>query len=263
MQKLKAADKAVMQKIKYVLCDLDDTVTYEGRVPAEAYQAIETLQKNNIPTIVVTGRPAGWCDMIARTWPVSAVVGENGAFYFMYDQAQKTMIREYQRDDATRKKDMALLMQKLEELKIKYPHIILSADQPYRVSDIAIDFCEDVPAWDESEVEALRAEMAEMGMTVKVSSIHLNAWFGDFSKLEMAQALLSKRMGLSSDEMLEQCIYAGDSPNDEPMFKHFPNSVGVANVEKYLPQMSSHPTWITEKSGGYGFAEMAYKLLGK
>ncbi len=85
-----------------VLCDIDGTITTGGRMTAAAYGALEQLQEAGLVVVPVTGRPAGWCDLVARFWPVSAVVGESGAFYFRYDHGRRQMIRCYARSDAER-----------------------------------------------------------------------------------------------------------------------------------------------------------------
>ena len=71
-----------------MLADIDDTLTTHGKLTAAAYAALERLQRAGKLVIPITGRPAGWCDHIARMWPVDAVVGENGAFYMRYDAAR-------------------------------------------------------------------------------------------------------------------------------------------------------------------------------
>ena len=63
-----------------LLFDIDDTLTTEGRLTGAAYAALERFKVAGKRAIAVTGRPAGWCDHIARMWPLDAVVGENGAF---------------------------------------------------------------------------------------------------------------------------------------------------------------------------------------
>src|SRR6185503_17512059 len=85
----------VRRSVRGVLCDIDDTLTTDGRLTAEAYAAMERLQRANLLVIPVTGRPAGWCDHIARMWPVDAVVGENGAFYFRHERAHSRMHRRF------------------------------------------------------------------------------------------------------------------------------------------------------------------------
>ena len=70
--------------IRYILTDIDDTITTEGKLPACAYTAMWRLHDAGYKVIPVTGRSCGWCDLIAREWPAAAVVGENGAVvYYM------------------------------------------------------------------------------------------------------------------------------------------------------------------------------------
>ena len=133
--------KAVKKTIRYVLADIDDTLTLNGRLPAVVFAAMERLQKAGICMIPITGRPAGWCDHIARMWPVDGIVGENGAFYFCYDVQQRKMRRRYFKSEKQREIDY----QKLEKLKDvilkKIPSCRVSADQHYREADLAIDYC--------------------------------------------------------------------------------------------------------------------------
>jgi hydroxymethylpyrimidine pyrophosphatase-like HAD family hydrolase len=96
---------------------------------------------------------------------------------------------------------------------------------------------------------------------VKLSSIHINAWIGSFSKLEMTRVLLAREFGLGEDEMAGGQIYVGDSPNDEPMFEYFDNSVGVANIDQFMGLITHPPRWVTSRPGGFGFAELADLVL--
>src|SRR6202040_2125472 len=86
---------ALRAAIRFVLLDIDDTLTTDGRLTAAAYAALEDLSRRGLRVIPVTGRPAGWCDLIARFWPVDAVIGENGAFYFRYDHEARSMTRHF------------------------------------------------------------------------------------------------------------------------------------------------------------------------
>jgi hydroxymethylpyrimidine pyrophosphatase-like HAD family hydrolase len=95
LQTLNEMPAAERRQIRFVLCDIDDTLTFQRRLPASAYSALEQMQQAGLFVIPVTGRAAGWCDHIARMWPVDAVVGENGAFYFRYDDALRQMNRHY------------------------------------------------------------------------------------------------------------------------------------------------------------------------
>jgi HAD superfamily hydrolase (TIGR01484 family) len=260
MQPLSSAARDVFANVDFVLTDLDDTLTLDGRLPAASYAALQALQEAGKTIIVVTGRPAGWCDLIARFFPVSAVVGENGAFYFCYDHATRTMLRAFQRSDAERARDRTRLDEIFAGITARYPDVRLSADQAYRVSDIAVDFCEDVPRLDEGTIADIVRMFEAGGATAKVSSIHINAWIGDFSKLEMSLQLLRERFVSRSDPR-ERVVYVGDSPNDEPMFAYFPLSIGVSNLRPFASSLRSPPRWITGEPGGLGFAEVVQRLL--
>jgi HAD superfamily hydrolase (TIGR01484 family) len=255
MELLDAAAAKELAEASFILCDLDDTLTLDGALPQASYAALENLVRKGRQVIIVTGRPAGWCDMIARLWPVAAVVGENGAFYFRYDQHSRGMTREFQRSAEQRRADQSRLSEIFQQIQRKYPGVRLAADQAFRISDYAVDFCEDVSPLPQSVVSDIVHLFEAHGATAKVSSIHVNAWIGDFSKLQMSLSVLES-LGLAEREFRRRVAYVGDSPNDEPMFEYFPLSVGVANIRSFLSSMKSHPRWITTQPGGLGFAEL-------
>lgn len=261
MQPLGDAPANVLAAARFVLCDLDDTLTLDGRLPAVSYAALENLERSGRQVVVVTGRPAGWCDLIARFWPVAAVVGENGAFYFRYDRQARRMIRRYQRSEDERAEDRRRLFALVGDVRMEHPELTLSADQPYRVSDVAIDFCEDVERLADGKIAEMVAMLRAGGAMVKLSSIHINAWIGSFSKLEMSRILLADEFGLERESVARAQIYVGDSPNDEPMFEFFDHSVGVANIEQFMGLITNPPRWVTSRPGGIGFAELVDVVL--
>ena len=248
-------------QIKYVLTDIDDTLTNDGNLPAIAYSAMEFLQHAGIKVIPITGRPAGWCDHIARMWPVDGLVGENGAFYFYYDHARHKMIRRFWRTEEQLKTDRQKLTQLQDLILAKVPGCAISADQQYRQTDLAIDFCEDVPALSKNEVSQIVKIFEEAGAFAKISSIHVNGWFGDYDKLAMTKRLFREIFQLDLDSNKESVVFSGDSPNDAPMFTYFPNGVAVANILHFLEDLPAKPAWVTMKKGGYGFTEMVDVLL--
>ncbi len=250
-----------LRNFRAVLTDIDDTLTLHGRLPAEAYAALEALRAAGLIVIPITGRPAGWCDHIARMWPVDGVVGENGAFSFRYDDEVKKMRRVYAQPSDQRRHNVEKIWIIARKVLEAYPGTAIASDQAYREIDVAIDFCEDVPPLPLSVAEEIRQAFAVEGATAKVSSIHVNAWFGDHDKLSMSKRFLRESFGIDADKDMAQIVYAGDSPNDAPMFSFFPNSVGVANVRPYKDIMSHLPHFVTENEGGYGFAELAQAIL--
>ncbi len=243
-------------QVKFVLTDIDDTLTVHGRLPSVVFSAMEKLQQNNIHVIPITGRPAGWCDHIARMWPVAGLVGENGAFYFRYDAEKKKMIRRYYRSEEARRKDRIALDTVKQEILKKVPGARVSADQAYREADLAIDFCEDVPPLSTEAIDKIVQIFKQAGAQAKESSIHVNGWFGEYDKLTMSQLLFDEVFNLSLNQLKDQVLYIGDSPNDCPMFAFFPHSVGVANILDFKGRLEVEPAWVTTKPGGYGFAEM-------
>ena len=252
---------ADLARIDGLFLDIDDTLTIEGRLPAHAYAALEALHDSGLRVVPITGRPAVWCDHFARMWPVDAVVGENGAFYFWHDPDAKKLRQRFLADDATRAANAERLKLVAAEILQAVPGCALASDQFCRVADIAIDFCEDVPALPKSEVERIAALMRAAGMTAKISSIHVNGWFGDYDKLSMARRLMQERYGIDLDRERQRYLFIGDSPNDEPMFGYFPQAVGVANVAEFTADMTNPPAYVTDGRGGDGFVELAQRLL--
>lgn len=241
--------------------DVDDTMTTGGALTAQAYTAMERLKASGLRVIVTTGRPAGWCDHIARMWPVDAVVVENGAACFWYERgARKLRTRHSLQGDgfrANRERIEAVAQAVLRAV----PGAALASDQFCRLYDLAIDFCEDVPRLSPSSIEKIVRIMEAAGMTAKISSIHVNGWFGDHDKLSMTRTLMRENYGVELDAQREHFLYAGDSPNDAPMFAYFPLSVGVSNVRDFAGTMATLPRYVTEGHSGEGFAELAARLI--
>lgn len=237
-------------KIKYILCDIDDTITTEGKLSSEAYNALWQLYHSGYHVIPVTGRPAGWCDMIIRHWPVEAVIGENGAFVYYFDNKQlKTFCHPSVAAVDVKKKLEAI---KIEVLK-QIPDCRISKDQFSRIYDLAIDFNEDPPYLGFEVAEKIKCICTAMGAEAKVSSIHVNTWFGKYDKLSMTELFMSDI--LKENNIKEKILFFGDSPNDEPMFEYFPNSCGVANIKPFVNSITHLPAYVTSKESGEGFAE--------
>ena len=252
---------AARRRIRYVLTDIDDTVTTDGKLTAGAYASLQRLHDAGRIVIPVTGRPAGWCDHIARMWPVDAVVGENGAFYMRFDRGRRKLERRFVVGDAERAAQRARLAVIGATIVERVPGAALASDQAYRETDLAIDYCEDVPALAPADVDRIVALMQAEGMTAKVSSIHVNGWFGSYDKLAMTRTLLADVYGESLEDVRDHVVFAGDSPNDAPMFGYFPQAVGVANVRRFLDRLTALPAYITQREAGEGFSELADVLL--
>jgi HAD superfamily hydrolase (TIGR01484 family) len=261
MRPLREFSFEARRRVRFVLCDIDDTLTDNGRLGARAYSALERLHEAGFHVVPVTGRPAGWCDLIARFWPVDAVVGENGAFWFAYERTKRRMLRSFWKTPKHRAEDRRRLDLLRGEILSQVPGAAIAADQAYREADLAIDYREDVAPLSADEVGKIVALFEAAGACAKVSSIHVNGWFGDYDKLAMSRRLLGERFGFDADATGNQVVFVGDSPNDAPMFAHFAHSVGVANVQDFAGRLPAEPTWVTQGRGGAGFAELAAALL--
>lgn len=261
MHNIASIPREFCRNLRGIFCDLDDTLTTSGKLLAASYSALWKAHDAGLRVVVVTGRPAGWVDHIARMWPVDAVVGENGAFYFWMEGGK--MRRHFVQDAATRKAGRDKLAALAQQILTEVPQSAISADQGYRESDLAIDFCEDIPPLSSQAIQQIVGMFRAVGAQVKISSIHVNGWFGAFDKMTTCQLLLSNRWQEKMPDDLRYYLYCGDSPNDEPMFRTFPSSVGVANVVPWLAHMKSHPIYQTSAPGGDGFAEMVETVLQK
>jgi HAD superfamily hydrolase (TIGR01484 family) len=261
MRSLSELERSQAAAVRVVLTDIDDTLTTKGRLGAAAYAAMERLQAAGIAVVAVTGRPAGWCDLIARFWPVDGVVGENGAFYFRYDREARRMRRRFWVDEVERAQNRLRLDTLAAAILAQVPGAALAADQPYRVADLAIDFREDVEPLPPAAIDAIVRSFEEAGATAKVSSIHVNGWFGAYDKLTMTKDMLTAEFAADIGRDAQRLLFVGDSPNDEPMFAAFALSVGVANVIEGAARMRDFPKFVTKREAGAGFVELADHLL--
>lgn len=245
--------------VRFVFTDIDDTLTLDGKLQDSAYSSMWDLHRAGVHVVPVTGRPAGWCELIARLWPIAGVVGENGALYFRHENNK--MIRHFATSEAERESNVRKLQKIKTEILQNVPGAEVASDQFCRLFDLAIDFCEDVKPLPETEVDKIVSIFKKHGAQAKVSSIHVNGWFGSYDKLTMCQDLARREFSLDLSQHQEQIAFVGDSPNDEPMFAFFKNSFAVANINKFSTRLKSKPKFVASKSGGDGFAEIVRSLL--
>jgi hypothetical protein len=194
-------------------------------------------------------------------WPVDAVVGENGAFYFFHEGGR--LHKRFQNSLESRMQSRRRLDAIAAQILAAVPGCALASDQPYRETDLAIDYCEDVPPLPIEAAQRIADLMRAAGLSAKVSSIHVNGWFGEYDKLAMTRRLFAERFGLELDSANREVVFAGDSPNDAPMFGFFHNSVGVANVRRFEAQLPEKPKYVTRAESGAGFVELEAHLLGR
>lgn len=250
------------RRVRYVLMDIDDTLTVGGKLPAVSYAALWKLKEAGLVVIPVTGRPAGWCDLIAREWPVDGVVGENGALAFWEEPRAGGLpvLRQFFDPGAVRN-DHPVLARVRDRALAEVPGLRVAKDQFARLFDLALDFAEEDPVLPLSEAVRVATIAEEEGAVAKVSSIHVNVWMGRYDKLTMAERFLADRFGWDPRTGLAEVVFVGDSPNDEPMFGRFPLSCAVANLLRYADLLVRRPAFIASAECGEGFAEIAETLL--
>lgn len=251
-------DPRRLQAVRGVLTDIDDTLTTDGAIPMGVVAAIAALRRAGLPVIAVTGRPMGWSVPIVRTTPLTAVVAENGAVALWLD-GDETRV-EYAQGEAERAANAVRLAAVAARVLREVPGAALARDSVGRVTDIAIDHAE-FSRLEPSAIADVVAVMHEEGMHATVSSIHVNGWFGDHSKLTGAAWIVQRLLGRSLQGERAAWIYVGDSTNDQLMFGHFPLSVGVANLADFADRMTQWPAFITRHDRGRGFVEVAERLL--
>ena len=244
---------ARVQKITSLLFDLDGTFITGSKLSSEAFLALERIREKGIKAVAVTGRPAGWCDLIARWWPVDTVVGENGAFSYSKKGDKIHRMSFHNLDEQP--KCRVRLNSLFQELLLEFPDITLASDQQFRLWDLAIDIAEESQISMDKSIEIVEY-CRKKGARAEISNIHVNVWFGDYNKQGMSLKVLSDS-GLRKDEAL----YVGDSPNDSPMFGFFDLSVGVNSVLNYKDIMKNHPLYITENDGSEGFIELVEHII--
>jgi HAD superfamily hydrolase (TIGR01484 family) len=245
--------------VRALFTDMDGTVTSSGRVRPSTYRALGALDDAGIPVIIVTGRPAGWAEAIVRLWPVRAAVAENGGVLFLPAGGKPGSLRKVysvptENLPALRRRMHAAARQ----VAARVPGTRLAADSPYTEVNLALDWNEDVHL-PESSARTIEKLLRARGFNAVRSSVHVNFWHGSFDKLSACKRVVRAFGGRSDD--LEPYIYVGDALNDEPMFRGFPRSVGVANVRDVWDELGAKPARITRKREGAGFEEVVRSIL--
>ena len=252
---------SVCKNLLGILTDVDDTLTTKGKLLPCAFQALAQAKEQGLEVIVVTGRPAGWVDHMARMWPVDGVIGENGAFYFYMKNGK--IKKRFLQSQKVRNENMKKLNQIAKEIIKNVPGSALASDQPYRECDLAIDYCEDVRPLSKNNIQKICRILDQRGATYKISSIHINAWFGNYDKLKMTKKFLKEVKNFDPGEIKNHLAFFGDSPNDEPLFAFFTHAIGVANIKKFLSDLTFPPPWLTTLPSSKGFSEGIKIILEK
>ncbi|WP_311222522.1 MULTISPECIES: HAD-IIB family hydrolase [unclassified Acidovorax] len=259
-------------RIRGVFTDIDDTLTTDGVITPEALIALSALKAAGLIVIPITGRPIGWCQAFldgthGMPLPVDAMVAENGAVAFVRgnrapntNAALPEFVKRYKEDGATRAAHAARLAEIAKQVAAEVPGAALSRDSAERETDIAFDYAEFACLPKEMVRQVLKV-LQRSGLHTTVSSIHIHGCFGNVDKWQGARWIVREYMQRDLSRELADWVFVGDSGNDQAMFQHFTNSVGVANIARFVPELQNLPRYITREERGAGFAEVAQAIL--
>ncbi|MCK1274670.1 HAD-IIB family hydrolase [Bradyrhizobium sp. 61] len=256
MQSLSKADRSAFRRVRFVLTDMDETLTFGGRLGAQTYLALERLQQAGVRVIPVTAAPAGWCDQMARMWPVDGVIGENGGFFFRRRDHDEGLERSFWHPVEHLQSVADRLAEIGTQVRAAVSGATLAEDQPFRLTSVAF-----VQPDRSTTREAIVAALRDGGANVTVNNLWVLGWLGGYDKLLMTKRVFADVYGIDIARERDDVLYIGDSTNDAPMFDFFRHTVGVSTVVRYLKDIPMPPAWITEGPGGAGFIEAANAVI--
>jgi HAD superfamily hydrolase (TIGR01484 family) len=240
-----------------VFSDVDDTLTHDAVVTLEAYAAIVRARAAGLRVVLVTGRPAGWAEVLASLWPVDAAIAENGGIAYFKREGRLQRLY-FERTDPVA--DAARLAALAEDILRTFEFARRSDDCGLRVTDVAFDIGENhhLPR---DQIEAITARCRELGARTLVSSVHAHGFFHGADKAAMAARVANVLWGEAGADVASHYAFVGDSPNDQAAFSFFEMSIGVANVARYVDVLRPPPRYVTPSPNGRGFAEAIDALL--
>ena len=237
--------------VRGVFSDVDDTLTHAGVVVPEAYAALARARAAGLRVVLVTGRPAGWAEVLASLWPVDAAIAENGGVaYFKRDGR----VHRLYFDPGDPADNAARLAAVADDVLRTFSFARRSDDSALRITDVAFDVSE-YQQLAPDQIEAIVAHCRGLGARTLVSSVHAHACFHTADKALMAARVAEVLWSESSEDVAAHYAFVGDSPNDQAAFAFFATSIGVSNVARYLPQLDPPPRYVTPSPYGHGFVE--------
>lgn len=258
------SDFAWLAGIDTVATDVDGTLTdSNGHFTPGLIDAFLTCQRHGIRVILVTGRPASWVQGMVEYIPVAGGIGENGGLYC----------------SKTKEAPMRLLMTDADNLpEISMEYVEQTRAERHRVFDLIrqvyprlrptgdcvtrlTDFTFPLDGLSTEDLAIINSICADNGWGFTYSSIHGHI---KDQRQHKASGIL-KTIELVSELRTHpaRVVTVGDSRNDQEMFdpQYFPYSVGVANIERHLPNMQIKPGYVTVSPGVEGFRELIHALV--
>ena len=255
MRPIEELTNAEATELDGLLFDLDDTLLNHGWLTEPAYSALFRLREGGLTLFAVTGRPAGWGEVLARQWPVDGFVTENGAVALHRKGPQVLRIDAVSPDvRVARQRRLAAVAS---DLRRQFPVLEPTDDMPARTSDYAFDIGERRQV-SPMTVAKVIAMARERGIRTTHSSVHLHLSLDGDDKASGVVRALRQLQGVDPGVARSRFAYIGDSANDASCFAAFRTTIGVANVSG---SPTVPPRYVTRSAMGAGFAEAARVLL--
>ena len=234
--------------ISLIISDVDDTITSNGKLKPNALEAMYKASEKGYRIILLSGGSAGWCEVYLRQWPIFMVIAESGAVMIYKDENGQIC---YQQNPIITKENL----DSRDKLLRMIGEERLSSDQYARLYDIAVD----LKKVSDKELSDIEQMASLMGANYAKSSIHLNIWFGSYSKSKGIITFMDL-CGIDKETLKKESMYLGDALNAEEMFNLIPLSVGMKSVLDNKDKFTHMPKYIASNYGGLGFAEALNNL---
>lgn len=223
-----------------IFSDFDGTLTDGESLTQNFWNILNLLDSRKLPLVIVTGRSVQWSYFTLTHFPsLTYSIAEGGGVWVErvgHELKTHLMISTQEQEK---------LRTITSELEARFP-VSLSSDSSGRLCDRAIELSDLKEASLKSEIEAF---LSEQGAHFSSSNVHLNFWVGAFTKASTMKHLLKKRF---PKHALRDCLFFGDSLNDESVFEEFPETVGVKNIENVWSRLKFHPKHKAPEAGALG-----------
>lgn len=244
-------------RLSGLLFDLDDTVLDHGKLAVKTYEALGRLSQSGFLLVAVTGRPSSWGAVLARQWPVSGVVCENGALAHFDEDGRVKIWDEV--PEKERRERRARLSGIAEAVQKQLPDLRHTDDAVGRVTDVTFDIGEYRRVAPDTVARAVGL-LRELGARTLSSSVHLHATLEGHDKASGSTRFLEARFGLDPTASRSRFAFIGDSENDAACFAAFRTTFAVANLRG---RPTVNPRFVTREERGAGFAEAVEVLLAR
>ena len=255
MKPITQLDSATARLLRGILFDLDDTLLDRSELTEVAYGALHRLSEAGLTLLAVTGRPAGYGEVLVPAWPIAGLIAENGSVAVLKVDGRTQLFDEV---NVTQRRARREQLQTLvTHMKCEFPLLMPATDVHLRRCDYTFDIGE-YQHVDHEVITAVIAFARARGASTVRSSVHLHVGFDGSDKASGTLRVLSRHFGYDVTHARAQFAFIGDSENDEAAFAAFNTTIAVANLRG---RPTVNPRYATQAPRGRGFAEFVQRLL--